>query len=557
MATTVKKSFFTLLIFAGMFQLMTLSAQDLKTAIRFTDNEQYGKAKEVYELLVNKEPASGDVYYYFGESYLKSYFSDSANVDLKDVSEKARVLFKKGIEVDSLNPMNYVGFGKIALYSGDNTTASSYFTKAESLLPSRGKKINMPMERQIAVYQKIAEAYLKAPAGDTSKVFPYLRKAEKLDKKSPETYLIKGDAYLFLINDGSNAIFNYKRAQEIDPNSAKAKLRLGQLWVRAKKPMDALGYYQEALKIDSTFAPAYRELAELYNMAAQYGKAQENYKKFLELNKENLSAKVRYASFLYLSKNYNETIKQAQEVLTQDASYNFLNRLIGYSSFETGQYEQGLKYMKEFFANTRPDKILSSDYSYYGKLYSKTNQDSLAVVYYEKALAQDPTNLDVLGDEIISYNKMKKFAETAKVYERKISASEDPSYADYVNLGKTYYQAQLWDKADTAFIKVSEMKPEYIQAYLWRARVYANKDPETKEGLAKPFYEKVIEKASVDSVKYSKELLESFKYEAYYYFKNKKWSESLDYWLKVEAIDPNDEQAKSAIKDLKVRVPKK
>lgn len=556
MATIARKSVLYFLMMAGFFSLSSLSAQDLKNAIRLTDNEQFDKAKAVYEALVKREPNNGDFYYYFGESYLKSYFSDSANVELKEVTDLAKALFKKGIEVDSLNPLNYVGFGKISLITNDISTAKNYFTKAESLLPARGRKINMPMEKQVAVFQKIAEAYLKAPRADTANVFPPLRKAEKLDKKRPETYIIRGDAYLFLLNDGSNAIFNYKKAQDLDPTLVKAKLRLGQLWVRAKRPMDALNYYKEALAIDSTYAPAYRELAELYNMAAQYDNAQKNYKKFLDLNSDNLGAKVRYASFLFLSKKYTETIIQAQEVLAQDPSYNFLNRLIGYSSFETGQYDQGLKYMKEFFAKAKPDKILASDYSYYGKLYAKTNQDSLAVIEYEKAFALDNTNIDVLGDEIISFNKMKKYAETAKVLERKIKIMDNPAYNDYVNLGKTYYQAQLWGKADTAFIKVSDLKPEYVPAYLWRARVYANKDPETKEGLAKPFYEAVIAKAAVDSVKYSKELLESYKYEAYYFFKNKKWRESLDYWYKVEAIDPNDDQAKSAIKDLKVRVTK-
>ena len=273
MATKAKKSILYVLFITGLFGSAAASAQDLKSAIRLTDNEQYGKAKEIYEALTKKEATNGDNYYYYGESYLKSYFSDSANVDLKEVTDQAILQFKKGIVADSLNPMNYVGFGKISLISGDEPTARKYFTKAESLLPGKGKKINMPLERQVAVYQKIAEAFLKAPKGDTTNVFPYLLKAEKLDKKSPETYIIRGDAYLFLINNGSNAIFNYKKAQDLDPSSVKAKLRLGQLWVRAKRPMDALGYYQEALNIDSTYAPAYRELAELYNMAAQYDNA--------------------------------------------------------------------------------------------------------------------------------------------------------------------------------------------------------------------------------------------------------------------------------------------
>ncbi|MCX6271019.1 MAG: tetratricopeptide repeat protein [Bacteroidetes bacterium] len=557
MVTFRKKLICLLLLTIGFFCQQSLPAQDLKTAIRLTDNEQFVSAKAIYEALIKKEPNNGDNYYYFGESYLKSYFSDSANVELKEMTSLANVQFIKGMAVDSLNPLNYVGLGKIALYTGSPAIAQNYFEKAQLLLPVRGKKIVMPMERQVAVYQKIAEAYLRAPRGDTVNVFPYLRKAEKLDKKSPETYLVRGDAYLFLINDGSNAIVNYKKAQDLDPRSARAKLKLGQLWVRAKRPMDALSYYQEAIKIDSTFAPAYRELAELYSMAAQYDNAQKAYKTFLDLNQQNLGARVRYASFLFLSKKYAETIKQSQEIISQDDSYTFLYRIAGYSSYETGQYDQGLNFMKSFFSKTKPEKMIPSDYSYLGKIYSKLGQDSLAVINYQKCFDMDDTNIDILGEMAQSFNKLKKYSETARIWEKKISMLETPAYTDYMNLGKAYYQAQKWGKSDTAFVKVTQLKPEFIQAYLWRARVYSNLDPETKEGLAKPFYETVIEKASADSVKNSKELLESCSFLAYYYFKNKKYCESLDYWMKVEAIDPNNEKANSAIKELKPRCPRK
>ncbi len=548
----------TCLVLTAFSGLVRVSAQDLSTALRKTENEQFIDAKAIYEALIIREPNNGDNYYYFGINYLKSYFTDSTNIVYREVSDKATELFQKGIQVDSANPLNFIGMGKLALQSGNIAQARSYFDKAESLLPTKNKKVPIAPEKHVGVYQKIADAYLRSPAGDTADVFPYLRKAEKLDKKSPETYLIRGDAYLFLINDGSNAIVNYKRAQDLDPTSAKAKLRLGQLWVRAKRPMDALGYYQEAISIDSTFAPAYREMAELYRIASQYDNAQKMYKKFLDLNQQNLAARVRYASFLFLSKNYNETIIQSREILQVDPlDYNFLNRLAGYSCYETNQFEEGITFMETFFKQTKPDKILASDYSYYGRILSKLGKDSLAVIQFEKAINIEPDNVEYLSDEISSFNKMKKFNESAALLEKKIALLDPPSYTDYMNLGKTYYQALNWGKSDTAFIKVIELKPEYIQGYFWRARVYSSKDPETKEGLAKPFYETVIEKAVVDSVKNSKELIESYRYLAYYYFKNKKWCESLDYWLKVEAIDPKDTTVKDAIKDLKARCPRK
>ncbi len=544
------------LMMLGLMPFISVLGQDLKKAITLTENEQFGPAWKAYESLIKQQPDNGEVYFYYGESYLKSYFTDTANVDLKEVTALAKTQFEKGTSVAPGNPLNFVGLGKAALYSGNKTEADAQFQKALLMLPTgkQNKTMNMPVELQVITLQKIADAYLKASAKDTGNVFPYLRRAEKLDKKNPETFLIRGDGYLFIINDGSNAIVNYKRAQELDPKSSKAKLRLGQLWVRAKRYQDALGYYKEALDIDSTFTPAYRELAELYAMAGQYENAKINYKKFLELSGQNTYAKVRYASFLFLTKDYQDAINQINEILSQDQSYNFLYRLSAYSLYETNQADKALTTIEKFFKGTKPDKILQSDYVYYGKIYAKLGQDSIALIQYKKAQDMDSTNMDLLQDMVTSNNKLKKYDKSAELYEMKIRMGK-AGLQDYHAMGKAYYSTQNWVKADSAFAYVIRQKPDFIPAYLWLARVYSNLDPETKDGLAKPYYEKLAEVAMADSVKNSKELVEAYSYLAYYYLKVKKFCESIDYWQKVLAIDPKNEKATDAIKGLKGRCP--
>lgn len=45
-----------------------------------------------------------------------------------------------------------------------------------------------------------------------------------------------------------------------------------------------LQYFQEALKVDSTFAPAYRVMAELYHDFGKNERALENMKKYVKFN---------------------------------------------------------------------------------------------------------------------------------------------------------------------------------------------------------------------------------------------------------------------------------
>ncbi|MDD5571422.1 MAG: tetratricopeptide repeat protein, partial [Bacteroidales bacterium] len=422
------------------FSSFAIKAQDLQTAIKLTESEQFESAKTAFESLLKSNPQNGDVYYYYGEFHLKKYFTDTASVSVKDVSGPATANFNSGIQNDPTNPLNYVGLGKVALLFNDNVNAKMNFDKAISLLPSRTNKTSkVTPERQSFTYLRIAEAYVRAESRDTIMVFPLLRKIEEDQIKNPEYFLILGDAYLFLLNDGSNAILNYKRAQELDAKSAKAKMRLGQLWVRAKKYTDALGFYKEAIKADSTFAPAYRELAELYYMAGQYDNAKDNYKKYLDLSPGNLYAKVRYASFLFLAKDYSEAIKIINEVIEKDQSYTYLYRLLAYSYFESNsQFDKGLIAIEKFFKETKSDKLIPSDYKYYGLLLAKNKKDSVAIVYYKRALEMDTTFSDLYTNIAISYLKQKKYDESINAFNKKISLGKG-SAGDYLYLGTAYY----------------------------------------------------------------------------------------------------------------------
>ena len=84
----------------------------------------------------------------------------------------------------------------------------------------------------------------------------------------------------------------------------------------------AAGEFQNALKIDPNFAPAYRELAEVFYLQKKIEDAKTNYKKYLELSKNNASARLRYASFLYFSKSYPEALAELNQITKVDSRKN-------------------------------------------------------------------------------------------------------------------------------------------------------------------------------------------------------------------------------------------
>lgn len=415
----------------------------------------------------------------------------------------------------------------------------------------------------------MASSYIRAGINDTAFVFGALRNAEKIDRNNYDLYIIKGDAYIYLLNDGSRAITNYNQAQTLNPKSPTAKLRVGQLWMRARNYQDALRYYQEVVKIDSTFAPAYKELGYLLSRANRNDEAEQNYRKFLQLSGGNITARIQYVNILMDLKKYDKAITELNEIMKSDSSKNDLNRALAYCYYETGQYEKGMFYMKKFFKEVKQDQSRPSDFVYLGRLYAKIHQDSISEVVLMKAYHMDTTRVELISEAALAMIKLKKYDKAVRLYQTKIDLKKALP-GDYYNLGKVFYNLKDWKMVDSVLTYFNTLQPDFVQGYLWRARALVNIDSTSKLGLAKPVYEIMIDKAKTDSARYSKELMEAYSYLAYFYlvqFKDSKdkdmeaGQKSIEYCKEVLAIVPSDplfsEKAKMILKDLEAKVKKK
>ncbi len=568
MSKQIKKLLGALIGIALFFTAYQAKSQDLTTARNLTAGEQFEAAAKVFKMLIEKEPKNGTYYYYFGDNFLKTYFADTLSNSIKEVTDAAMVYYTKGLEVDPNNPINNVGKGKVALYNGDVNTAKTEFDIAQSKFPSKTNKASkLSKGDQAITLMCIAEAYINAPKKkNINLAITFLDRAIVLNDKNPEIYLVKGDAYMEN-NDGTNAISNYKKAEELDPKSPKAKLRIGQLRFRTKSYQDAQTYYKDALLIDSTYAPAYLELGVTFAKAGQNEVAKKYYKKYLELS-NNVSAKVKYIIVLFELKDYTEAINQCNEVIALDPSRNDLNRVLAFCYYEDKKYDKALTYINTFFSKTKPEKTINMDYVYYARILAKNKMDSLAVIQYKVAFERDSTNTDMLSEMATSLAKMKKYNEAADVLIKKIDILKNkPEANDYYNLGKNYYNysqviksdtALFYKtaiKADTAFSSTLSIQPGHINALLLKATTknmideYLN--PKLIVGLAKPYFELYIQKTQQDTVKFVKERIQAFNYLGYYYLLYKEYCNSLDYWQRMVAVDPKNQNALEAIKDLK------
>ncbi|HAQ20814.1 MAG TPA: hypothetical protein DCR40_16515 [Prolixibacteraceae bacterium] len=517
----------------------------LNEALKLASSEQYEEAGQAFDELILKEPANGDGYYYYGETVIKEFLSDTLSNSLEEMAAKAEGLFQKGIQQDPTNVLNEIGLGSISLLrTCDTIAADKHFAKAEASLPLKAKLLST---RDARILTKLGTVQLLGSVVRYNKALNYLNRAKEIDPNNALIYLAIGNVYMQK-NDGKNALANYNRALSLDPKSPIPKIKIGNIYVRATNLNAARPYFDEARDIDSTYAPVYRELGELYTMAGQFQLAKTNFRKFLDLSGDNIPAKIQYAKALFRSKDFGTALETIEEILAVDKSRNYLYRLAAYSCYDKRppELEKGRLYMEKFFENANSASIIPRDYLYYSRiLFKVAKNDSLtlsnAFDAFEKAYAMDTNNVSLVSEIAFNYyySRIYKKAITWLNFKNRKGKSDKD---DLMLIGKSYYQLGEFTNADSIFSKIIIDQPDNMQAYLYLARTASSMDPTSELGLAYPKFESLVEKIGSDTVKYAKELQESYTYLGYYNIQKEDYKAAKLWYKNLYNLDPSNKQ---------------
>lgn len=515
------------------------NAQTQQSAITKTMNERYESAESDFITLTMSTP-SMENYFYAGENYL--YWGEL---------DKADKMYEQAFLAGANNPLGWVGLGRLKAAKGDLKDAEGQFFLANEALNAKSANKLDKNIRQLS-FMKMAETLITSGT-NLPTALAYLNQAAKLNETNPEVYVLMGDYYTKV--DGvnlSNALAQYSKAYQLDPKYTRALLRQGQLYVKVKNWEEGLKFFNQAIEVDPTFAPAYREKAELLYNAGRYPAAIEAYAKYLELN-NNCRVQQRYASFIFLTKDYKRAIEEVEKALPCNPDNMIMYRVLGYAYFETGDFQKGLTNINKFFelATAKNKPISGTDYVYRGKLLWKTGQDSLGIEQIKLGMQADTSYKEGNSDIASIYFKMKKYDRAAEFYQKKVDQfGENASPLDFYYLGQARYFNKEFQASDVAFEKASAKYPD---ANFWRGRCNSKMDnAELPVGLAKPHFENYIRKVGNDPKNIEankKNLIETYNYLGFFYYTQKNFECSRAAWNKVVELDPASEKAKVALAD--------
>lgn len=531
----------------GMFFLAVLlsggvlKAQSIEDGRKFMYYERYKSAKEVFQKLLAANPNNDEAAYWLGQCTLAS--DDRTAKDVADT----RAFYQSKLMANPNSPLLMAGIGHTELIEGKGQDARNHFEAAISL--SQGKNIS------VLNAVGFANGNPEAKTGDPAYAVEKLKLATQVRKfNDPDVLVNLGDAYRRL-GDGGNAQLSYDAALAIKPDYARAKYRLGRLYQTQGISQEDLymKYFNEAIALDPKYAPVYNTLFNYY-YNTNVSRSAEYLEKWLANSDDDPRACAYRASMKYAQGLFNEAITKADECIREEGTNPYPN-LFGIKALAYDRMNDSANAKasyEEYFKRQSEDKIGPGDYARYAMLLLKfPGNEAKAGEMVDKAVLLDSVEnnkVSYLKSMAQAYEVQKKFREAGDWYRKLLEVKKNFGKTDLYNSGYSFFKGGDFTSSINVFNRYVEKFPQDVFGYYMIAKANSVLDSTGAQGLAIPFYQKVVEigEAEQDKEKVKNQLLGAYKYFIEYQYNiQKDQAAALQFVDKALALDPNDEQLKS------------
>ncbi|MES2331281.1 MAG: hypothetical protein V4539_16885 [Bacteroidota bacterium] len=436
-------------------------------------------------------------------------------------------------------PLAKVIQGIITLKQGDTVRSMNLFNEA----------IGTGRKKDPAIQLAIAEAVIDFPKGNLAYALGLLDEAEKKDKKNPQIFIARGDAYRKLY-DGSESFKNYQAASALDKTNPVPYFKIGKIY-QTQNNVDVFSeYYNNAINADPAFGPVYFQLYYYY-YSRDVNRAMENLQKYISYSDPGIQNNYLLTDQYFVSKKYNEAISEAKKIIAAEPVQTKprIYKLLAFSYDALKDSRNAGENLKLYFDKVDDSLYTADDFELMAKIAETNKEDSLVSTWYEKALtlqADPKKKADIVRKIIAVDKKLKLYDKQAYWFAQLRLLPTDMSNVDIFNWGVANYNAQDYVAADSVFGIYATKYPEQSFGYYWRARTNAAMDTAMETGIAVPHYEDLIRVASKDTANANnkKWLIQAYGYVAAFKVNTeKKYDDALVYYDKILALDPGNDDA--------------
>jgi tetratricopeptide (TPR) repeat protein len=535
----MKKS--AIVLFFAAFLSVGAFAQSVQEGINHLYAQRYQSAKATFEKLLAANPNNIEANYWLGQTYI----GENKLADAKSVYQKAAASSNNA-------PLIVVGLGEIDLMEGKAPEARQQFETA--INASHGKKGNDPNVLN-AIGRANIDAYTeKSKMGDLDYAIAKLNEAAQLAPNNADIFLNLGNAYRKKTGSGGLAITNYMKAKQINPALAAASYRAALLYktqVKIQYPDNwsvVLENLNNAIAADPTFAPAYFELYYYYLLGKRDFATAETYStKYISNSDPSVENDYIKAQTDWIQNKFTESISTLKNIVSQtnNNAKPRVYRLLAYDYMGVKDTAQACEYVNQFFTKAGEDDVVGQDYILHAQSCGKNNPDIIRTDVM-KAVEADT----VLSSKIKTLRDFAKEAKASglRVLEATLGAmaykleGADANPTRLISdIAVPYYFGGAYLQSDSASKAYSALLPDSIYGYHWSAIALSAIDTALTEGLAIPSFEKSLEVAERDKVRFKSQGVRAAQTLAVYYYNIKDdKTAALDYVNRGLAFDPTN-----------------
>ncbi|HEX7296002.1 MAG TPA: tetratricopeptide repeat protein, partial [Pyrinomonadaceae bacterium] len=429
---------------------------------------RYDDAIKIYQDVLAKSPDFIQGRYRLGEIFLMRGDIQNANAQIdellkKDAKDRQALLLRarvrsiggsqEGLKA-AIQDLNEV------LKQDPNSRPAMYFlaqTHFTMGLVDQARNYAADLERAYPDYlpAKLMQVQINIAANDprsavahASDLLERLNKAAPDSDNSPQllaelrqrTYLARGTANLQLRN-GAAARQDFEAARAAAPNDPEVYNSLASLSIAENKRDEAIGFFEEALKLDNTNFNALAGLTNLYAQNQEAAKAHARLDQVLSSNPNKAPLHFLKAQLYSYQRDTQGAEAEYRKTLELDSNYIAAYSALGALFINSRQEERAIAEYKKI-TELRPDN--STAYTLIGMLEDARKNYDAAVDNYRKALERDQNSVIAANNLAWLYAVQGKGNIDEAVRLAQGVVQKNPNVAGFVDtLGWVYYKKGL------------------------------------------------------------------------------------------------------------------